>query len=231
VTALWGDADRKVVGSVFLGYLVPMRDFLHEFYEKIPLHYEALDVPEDASLEVIRASWHEIAKQCHPDRADQTSGEADRFRLASEAWSVLRHPASRALYDQVRAQARVPRPPPSQPPPPRPPPPQPPPPRTRAENAEQEAIRRTSQYDDINGIRSMGTDDLLQALLADAVLRASTSKPRLHRKTQKSPTTITISPGFKVSLEGDAAESLRDMRKGLGFANKLILNINRFLKR
>ena len=122
MTALWGDADRKVVGSVFLGYLVPMRDFLHEFYEKIPLHYEALDVPEDASLEVIRASWHEIAKQCHPDRADQTSGEADRFRLASEAWSVLRHPASRALYDQVRAQARVPRPPPpSRPAPPRPP--------------------------------------------------------------------------------------------------------------
>ena len=77
--------------------------------EPFPLHYAALGVPETATFDVIRAAWREIARSSHPDHAGADAGLRERFRAASDAWSALRDPESRAIYDAELVQIRMPR--------------------------------------------------------------------------------------------------------------------------
>lgn len=77
--------------------------------EPFPLHYGALGVPETATIDAIRSAWREIARTSHPDHAGSDVGSRDRFRAASDAWSVLRDPEARAAYDAELVQSRMPR--------------------------------------------------------------------------------------------------------------------------
>lgn len=242
--------------------------------EPLPLHYEALGVPEDATLEVLRGAWREIARTSHPDRVGAGAGAALRFQRASDAWSVLRDEASRAAYDAQLKEARTPRcarcgrlydtaagpycslcvlatlkPPPQRskpkprpratPSPPHPPPPPEPPVdpfrgetqehRARREAEERRIYERTRVFDDINYIHAPDGDNLLEALLADAALRAG--PPKKSRSKKKSRLEVKVSPHFTVALEGEAAETLDGVNNNLRLANRLMKSISRFFGR
>lgn len=76
--------------------------------DALPLHYEALGVPEDASPDAIRSAWREIAYCSHPDKAGADPVAAERFKRASEAWAALRSEEGRAEYDAQLRQSRIP---------------------------------------------------------------------------------------------------------------------------
>jgi molecular chaperone DnaJ len=64
--------------------------------------YKTLDVPENASADVIKKAYRRLAKKYHPD-ANHGSKEAEAiFKDVSEAYGVLSDPKKRAQYDQMR---------------------------------------------------------------------------------------------------------------------------------
>jgi curved DNA-binding protein CbpA len=71
--------------------------------------YNILSVKTDADLAEIQAAYHELAKRFHPDRfqskgfSAQDRAKAERvFTFINAAYSTLRNPASRAIYDETR---------------------------------------------------------------------------------------------------------------------------------
>jgi curved DNA-binding protein CbpA len=72
-------------------------------------HYEILSVPTDASEEQIKSSYHDLAREFHPDRF-QSQEHTSEFRSQVEklftyitgAYTVLSNPASRTSYDAKR---------------------------------------------------------------------------------------------------------------------------------
>lgn len=69
--------------------------------------FETLEVPVDASPEDIKAAYHRLAKQWHPDRfvgAAKVEAES-KFRELAEAFSILKDPVKRQAFLQ-----QVPRP-------------------------------------------------------------------------------------------------------------------------
>ena len=68
-------------------------------------YYEVLGVTRTAVDQDIKSSYRKIAMQYHPDRnADMADGERkiaeEKFKEASEAYSVLCDPDKRANYDR-----------------------------------------------------------------------------------------------------------------------------------
>ena len=64
-------------------------------------YYEVLGVPRNASLEEIKKSYRRMAMQWHPDRNPDNHKESEeKFKEASEAYSVLSDPQKRAGYDR-----------------------------------------------------------------------------------------------------------------------------------
>ncbi|MBI4443438.1 MAG: molecular chaperone DnaJ [Acidobacteria bacterium] len=64
-------------------------------------YYEVLGVPRNASLEEIKKSYRRLAMQWHPDRNPDNNKESEeKFKEASEAYSVLSDPQKRAGYDR-----------------------------------------------------------------------------------------------------------------------------------
>ena len=75
--------------------------------------FEVLEIPADASAEDIKAAYHRLAKQWHPDRYSGQEKEAaeSKFRELAEAFSMLKDPARRLTLQQqqpVRPQAAAP---------------------------------------------------------------------------------------------------------------------------
>ena len=71
-------------------------------------HYEALDLPADASAPEIKKAWRKIAFACHPDRIEvrdvgvkEEGKVAERFKLAMMAWEILGDEAARVEYDKA----------------------------------------------------------------------------------------------------------------------------------
>ncbi|WP_243288192.1 J domain-containing protein [Geothrix terrae] len=66
--------------------------------------FDVLEIPSDASPEDIKAAYHRLAKQWHPDRytgAEKVEAEA-RFRELAEAFSTLKDPGKRlAMMQQL----------------------------------------------------------------------------------------------------------------------------------
>lgn len=59
-------------------------------------YYNVLGVSKSASKEEIKKAFHKLAHKFHPDK---NSGDADKFKEASEAYSVLSDDKKRAEYD------------------------------------------------------------------------------------------------------------------------------------
>jgi curved DNA-binding protein CbpA len=62
----------------------------------VPTHYEVLGVAESASGEEVRQAYRRLVKAAHPDLA----GDAEQFRLVTQAYDVLSDPTQRAAYDR-----------------------------------------------------------------------------------------------------------------------------------
>lgn len=74
--------------------------------------FEVLEVSPDASPEDIKAAYHRLAKQWHPDRysgAEKAEAEA-KFRSLAEAFSTLKDPGKRLTLQQQMPKATPPAP-------------------------------------------------------------------------------------------------------------------------
>jgi curved DNA-binding protein CbpA len=80
-------------------------------------HYSNLQVSEEASPEVIKASYRALAQKWHPDRNPGNATESESvFKIITSAYEVLSNPTERAKYDAMLREQRgasMLRPPPS----------------------------------------------------------------------------------------------------------------------
>jgi molecular chaperone DnaJ len=63
-------------------------------------YYKILEVSRSASEEEIKRSYRKIAMQYHPDRNPGNKEAEEKFKIASEAYEVLRDPEKRQIYDR-----------------------------------------------------------------------------------------------------------------------------------
>jgi curved DNA-binding protein len=63
-------------------------------------YYVVLSVDRNATYEAVKAAYHKLALENHPDRS-QGQQAADKFRAVHEAWKVLGDPLLRAEYDKA----------------------------------------------------------------------------------------------------------------------------------
>jgi molecular chaperone DnaJ len=63
-------------------------------------YYKILGVSRNASEEEIKKSYRKIAMQYHPDRNPGNKEAEEKFKIASEAYEVLRDPEKREIYDR-----------------------------------------------------------------------------------------------------------------------------------
>ena len=63
-------------------------------------YYEVLGVSRDADATACKRAYRKLAMQYHPDRNPDSRDAEEKFKEASEAYSVLSDPEKRARYDQ-----------------------------------------------------------------------------------------------------------------------------------
>ena len=63
-------------------------------------YYEVLGVGKDAGDQDIKAAYRHLAKKFHPDRNPDDPAAEEKFKEASEAYSVLSDAQKRAAYDR-----------------------------------------------------------------------------------------------------------------------------------
>jgi molecular chaperone DnaJ len=64
-------------------------------------YYEILGIARDSSADQIKSAYRKMALKYHPDRSPENKHEAEeKFRQASEAYSVLSDPQKRQIYDR-----------------------------------------------------------------------------------------------------------------------------------
>jgi molecular chaperone DnaJ len=62
-------------------------------------YYKILGVSRNATEEEIKKSYRRVAMQYHPDRNPGDKEAEEKFKIASEAYEVLRDPQKREIYD------------------------------------------------------------------------------------------------------------------------------------
>lgn len=68
-------------------------------------YYEVLGLPRGADGDAIERAFHDLARECHPDVADDHEAD-ERFRELTEAYSVLASAETRTIYDRGRYRGR-----------------------------------------------------------------------------------------------------------------------------
>ncbi|OGP95471.1 MAG: molecular chaperone DnaJ, partial [Deltaproteobacteria bacterium RBG_16_47_11] len=63
-------------------------------------YYKILGVSREATDEEIKKSYRRIAMQYHPDRNPENKESEEKFKMASEAYEVLRDPEKREVYNR-----------------------------------------------------------------------------------------------------------------------------------
>ncbi len=64
--------------------------------------YEILGITKDADVDTIRRAYRKMVQIYHPDKAEQTPENTERFAQICKAYEVLSDPEKRALYDKPR---------------------------------------------------------------------------------------------------------------------------------
>tara|TARA_B100000131_G_C18021011_1_gene574575 strand:+ start:540 stop:1004 length:465 start_codon:yes stop_codon:yes gene_type:complete len=62
-------------------------------------YYEILNVRNDATLKEINKSYHELSIRFHPDKNPNDKYSEEKFKLISEAYSILSNYEKRIRYD------------------------------------------------------------------------------------------------------------------------------------
>jgi curved DNA-binding protein CbpA len=62
-------------------------------------YYFILNVTSNASASEIRRAYRRLALECHPDHHPEDPGAEEKFKLISEAYSVLENVQKRREYD------------------------------------------------------------------------------------------------------------------------------------
>ena len=62
--------------------------------------YQLLQVPNDASGDVIKKAYYDLARKYHPDKNINDEDATRKFQQLAEAYRVLSDPESRAVYDR-----------------------------------------------------------------------------------------------------------------------------------
>ncbi|HJU84280.1 MAG TPA: DnaJ domain-containing protein [Holophagaceae bacterium] len=77
--------------------------------------YELLEIPADASAEMVKAAYLRLAKQWHPDRytGEEKLKAEERFRAINEAFNLLKDPARRPQVPAPATAAASPKPAPT----------------------------------------------------------------------------------------------------------------------
>lgn len=64
-------------------------------------YYKVMGLEEDASADEIKRTYRKLARKYHPDVSDAADSEA-RFKEVGEAYKVLKDPARRREYDELK---------------------------------------------------------------------------------------------------------------------------------
>lgn len=72
--------------------------------ERLSDYYEVLQISPNADPDMIHRVYRLLAQRFHPDNAE--TGNTARFRVITEAYTVLSDPEQRARYDLAHAQIR-----------------------------------------------------------------------------------------------------------------------------
>ncbi len=64
-------------------------------------YYKIMGVPEDASADDVKKAYRALARKHHPD-LNKDADSAEKFKELGEAYEVLKDPAKREEYDQLR---------------------------------------------------------------------------------------------------------------------------------
>jgi len=64
-------------------------------------YYEVLGVSRDVSQPELKKAYRRLAMKFHPDRNENDSTAAEKFKEAKEAFEILKDPQKRAAYDQL----------------------------------------------------------------------------------------------------------------------------------
>ena len=64
-------------------------------------YYKIMGVAPEAGADEIKRAYRKLARKYHPDVSDDPNAE-DRFKEVGEAYEVLKDPAKREEYDQLR---------------------------------------------------------------------------------------------------------------------------------
>ncbi|HJV21821.1 MAG TPA: DnaJ domain-containing protein [Holophagaceae bacterium] len=69
--------------------------------------FDVLEVSQDANPDDIRAAYHRLAKQWHPDRfaGEEKAHAEEKFRQLAEAFAALKDPIKRQSFQTARPQA------------------------------------------------------------------------------------------------------------------------------
>jgi molecular chaperone DnaJ len=76
----------------------------------MPTIYELFGVAPDADTDAIKHAYRRMVREVHPNRfsgrspTEQTAA-AERFRLLTDAWSIVRDPQLRDAYDALLSTA------------------------------------------------------------------------------------------------------------------------------
>ena len=74
-------------------------------------YYKILGVAQDAKPQTIKKKYRALAREHHPDTNRGSKSSEEKFKLISEAYSILINTRKRKAYDQLRANGRRRRPP------------------------------------------------------------------------------------------------------------------------
>lgn len=75
-------------------------------YSDYPDYYHILGVDKNASVDDIKKQYRRLARKYHPDVSKEKDKKAaeEKFKQVKEAYEVLKDPAKKKTYDQMRSQ-------------------------------------------------------------------------------------------------------------------------------